>query len=255
MRLLARQIDLVRDGAVLLKDMTLGVDGGEVVAVLGPNGAGKSSLIRVLSGEWPAGGDVLLDGGSLRSMAPLARARRMAVLPQQNFLDFPFPVREVVEMSRFPHETTALTDAQIVKEVMAGLEIDDLAGRTYTTLSGGERQRVHFARVLAQLWESRASGVFLLDEPTAPLDLSHQLLIMAQVRALAAAGAAVLVVMHDINLASRFCDRIVLMAGGRKLADDLPMAVLDSDALRMAYGVEIERVTLADGSTAVFASR
>lgn len=255
MRLLARQVSLVRDGRTLLEDVTLGVDGGDVVAVLGPNGAGKSSLVRALSGEWPVSGDVLMDGASLRSMAPLARARRMAVLPQQSFLDFPFPVREVVEMSRFPHETTALTDSQIVKDVVAALEIDDLAGRTYTTLSGGERQRVHLARVFAQLWEARSTGVFLLDEPTAPLDLAHQLLIMEQVRALAAAGAAVLVVMHDINLASRFCDRIVLIGGGRKLADDDPVAVLDSDALRVAYGVEIERVVLADGSTAVFASR
>jgi len=252
----ARQVSLVRDGATLLDGLDLEARAGEVVAVIGPNGAGKSSLVRVLSGEWtPTGGAVHLDGRPLGGIGLRERARRLAVLPQYSMLDFPFSGREVIAMSRMPHDSPASVDRAIVDDVIAALGLEALAARVYTTLSGGEKQRIQIARVLAQLWESPEAACYLLDEPTAPLDLAHQLLLAETVASIKQQGAGFLLVMHDINLAARLCDRMVLLSNGRVAAQGLPADVLVADHLRDVYGVETERIDRPSGAPAVFAHR
>lgn len=256
MTLAARHIALVRGASRLLDDVDVDAHPGEVVAVIGPNGAGKSTLVRVLSGEWaPTTGRVELDGQRLGDMAIGQRARRLAVLPQHSMLDFPFTGREVIAMSRIAQDSPAAADARVVDEVIAVMGLDALSTRVYTTLSGGEKQRIQLGRVLAQLWEMPESACYLLDEPTAPLDLAHQLLLAETIESVKQRGAAFVLVMHDINLAARLCDRMVLMSAGRVVAAGSPSDVLVPAYLRGAYGVEVERVDRESGAPAIFAHR
>ncbi len=237
MSLKAEHVGLVRGGVRLLDGIDLELHPGEMVAVVGPNGAGKTSLLRLLAGELGCdGGDVLLDGEHLGAVSLARRAQKMAVLPQQSMLDFPFLAEEVVAMGLTPHGGTS--QPLIVAEVMSMLGCDALLGRAYTTLSGGEKQRVQVARVLAQGWTT--PGYLLLDEPTAPLDLAHQLLVLSALRTMAARGAAVLLVMHDINLAARFVDRLLLISRGVATALGPPAEVLSGSEIGQAFGVAIE---------------
>ncbi len=229
-----------RGPCTVLAEVDLTLQPGEVLGVLGPNGAGKSTLLGALSGELPAAqGQVWLGQQALADWEPTARAQRLAVLPQTSTLNFAFSVEAVVGMGRLPHASGQQRDAQIVAEALAAADASHLAGRSYLALSGGERQRVHLARVLAQLWPGAAGQVLLLDEPTSMLDPLHQHTTLQAVRRFAEQGAAVLVIVHDLNLAARYCDRLLLLRQGRPYALGSPEQVLRAEPLHAVFGLEV----------------
>ena len=236
----AEQLAVRRGPALVLSDVSLDLLPGQVLGVLGPNGAGKSSLLAGLSGELrPASGRVLLDRRPLADWPGPARARRLAVLPQNSGLEFAFRVEEVVGLGRLPHASGRAQDLEIVAAALEAADAGHLRGRSYLTLSGGERQRVHLARVLAQLWPGGSEQVLLLDEPTSMLDQLHQHSILQAVRGCAERGTAVLVILHDLNLAARYCDRLLLLAGGRPQALGSPQEVLRAELLKTVFGLEV----------------
>lgn len=238
--LVAERLGVWRGDTPVLRDIDLQLRAGEVLGVLGPNGAGKSTLLGALCGELPAGaGRVLLDGRPLGDWAGPQRARRLAVLPQSSTLSFAFRVAEVVGMGRLPHASGREADRQIVAAALAAADAAHLAERSYLALSGGERQRVHLARVLAQLWPGAPGQVLLLDEPTAMLDPLHQHSILQAVRRFAEQGAAVLVILHDLNLAARYCDQLLLLAEGRVRLSGTPEQVLRAEHLQAVFGLEV----------------
>ncbi len=229
-----------RGGRAVLQGIDLQLRPGEVLGVLGPNGAGKSSLLAALCGELAAaGGAVWFDGRPLAHWPALQRARRLAVLPQSSSLDFAFRVEEVVALGRLPHASGSAADRRIVEAALEAADIAALHGRNYLTLSGGERQRVHLARVLAQLWPGDVGQVLLLDEPTAMLDPQHQHRCLAAARQLAARGVAVLVILHDLNLAARYCERLLLLAEGRVQALGATREVLRAELLEVVFGLPV----------------
>lgn len=248
----ARGVRVVRGGRALLDRVSVAAASGEVVALLGPNGAGKSTLLRVLSGELvPNAGEVAIGGRALRHWKPDALARVRAVLPQASSLDFPFLVHEVVELGRAPHEDAAHAGV-IAREALAAVGLSALAMRPFPLLSGGERQRVHFARVLAQVWTTDGRGAAcLLDEPVAALDPRHQHEVLRTARQVADRGVAMIVVLHDLSLAARYADRVVLMRDGVVLADGTPGAVLDPGRLEPAYDIPFAVLEDRDGALLV----
>lgn len=238
--LLAQGLEVRRGARVVLHKLDLQLQAGEVLGVLGPNGAGKSSLLKALSGELaPASGKVLLDGRALPQWPDRQRAQHLAILPQESHLEFGFAVEEVVAMGRLPHEEGVELDRQALQVALDWADIGHLRGRSYLSLSGGERQRVHLARVLAQAWPASAQRTLLLDEPTAMLDPLHQHGVLQVARELAGQGAAVLVILHDLNLAARYCDRLLLLKDGRNMALGSPWQVLQVDTLRSVFGLEV----------------
>ncbi|MDZ3995379.1 heme ABC transporter ATP-binding protein [Pseudomonas sp. Teo4] len=233
-------VHLQRGANEVLRDIHLSVIPGQVLGVLGPNGAGKSSLLGVLCGELaPSQGRVTLRGRALSAWAGQERARRLAVLPQVSGLGFAFRVDEVVGMGRLPHASGQQRDREIVEAALRAADAWHLVERSYLALSGGERQRVHLARVLAQLWPGEAGTTLLLDEPTSMLDPLHQHTTLQAVRTFAERGAAVLVILHDLNLAARYCDRILLLEQGRCHALAEPQAVLTPGALKVVFGIDV----------------
>ncbi|WP_068828198.1 heme ABC transporter ATP-binding protein [Pseudomonas sp. BMS12] len=236
----ADNLSVRRGPCTVLAGVDLQLHAGEVLGVLGPNGAGKSTLLGALCGELePSEGRVTLDGRALGDWPGQERARRLAVLPQSSTLSFAFPVAEVVAMGRLPHASGRVRDAEIVDAALHAADAQHLRGRSYLALSGGERQRVHLARVLAQLWPGRAGQVLLLDEPTSALDPLHQHTTLQAVRDFASQGAAVLVILHDLNLAARYCDRILLLQDGRPHALGSPETVLQAEPLQAVFGLEV----------------
>lgn len=236
----AEQLSVRRGGKNVLGDIDLRLQPGDVLGVLGPNGAGKSTLLGALCGEFEASaGRVTLDARALSDWDGRQRARRLAVLPQSSTLSFAFPVEEVVGMGRLPHASGRVRDAEIVAMALRAADAEHLRGRSYLALSGGERQRVHLARVLAQLWPGGEGQVLLLDEPTSALDPLHQHTTLQAVRDFASQGAAVLVILHDLNLAARYCDRILLLQAGRPHALGSPDEVLRAEPLRAVFGLDV----------------
>ncbi|QVW22516.1 heme ABC transporter ATP-binding protein [Pseudomonas hormoni] len=235
-----QNLQILRGRKIVLTDITLELNPGEVLGVLGPNGAGKSTLLGALCGELPANhGSVWLDERELSDWTGAQRAQRLAVLPQASTLDFAFRVEEVVGMGRLPHQSGRVRDDEIVAAALQAADAGHLSGRSYLALSGGERQRVHLARVLAQLWPGEVGQTLLLDEPTSMLDPLHQHTTLQAVREFADRGGSVLVILHDLNLAARYCDRLLLLEGGRPVALDTPEQVLRPEPLKAVFGLEV----------------
>ncbi|PSL36534.1 iron complex transport system ATP-binding protein [Labedella gwakjiensis] len=224
----------VRFGArEILTAIDLAVGPGELVALVGPNGAGKSTLLHALSGDAaPTDGAVHLDGRPLGAYRPVDLARRRSVLTQSNEVSFPFSAREVVEMGRAPWRgrPEENEDDAHIERAVEDAEIAPLLDRTITELSGGERARVAFARVRAQ-----ACPLILLDEPTASLDIRHQERVLARLHRHADEGGAVVVVLHDLDLAAAYAGRVVVLEAGRIRADGPPREALSSDLLSEVY--------------------
>ncbi|MER6720810.1 heme ABC transporter ATP-binding protein [Streptomyces halstedii] len=211
---------------------------GEVVALVGPNGAGKSTLLAALAADLPAGsGEIRIDGRPAAAWSPPELALRRAVLPQSAALSFPFPVEDVVRMGRAPWAGTAKEDEDdvAVASAMEATEVTRFAARPFSALSGGERARVALARVLAQ-----RAPLLLLDEPTAALDLRHQELVLRICRERAAAGDAVVVVLHDLGLAAAYADRAVVLRDGRVAVDGPPAEVFTGELLGEVYRQPVE---------------
>lgn len=241
--MIAAQALSVRAGArMLLKEIGFEARPGELLAVLGANGAGKSTLLAVLAGERrPDSGNVRMAGRPLEAWSLAERARRRAWVAQDHPADLPFTALEIVLMGRAPHlggRGEGPAERRIAEAALAEVGLAGFEARRADTLSGGERQRVHLARGLAQVWESGESGYLLLDEPTAWLDLAHQHQALARARAFARAGGTCVAVLHDLNLAAQYADRLLLLHRGRLLALGAPEAVLTPANLRAAYHVE-----------------
>jgi len=225
-------------GNPVVNQVSLTAVAGEVLALVGPNGAGKSTLLAVLAADQtPTGGAVELHGRPLSSWRAPDLALRRAVLPQAASLAFPFRVSEVVAMGRAPWAGTAREDEddRHIAEAMRGCEVAEFADRPFPALSGGERARVALARVLAQ-----DTGLLLLDEPTAALDLRHQELVLRLCRERAGRGVAVVVVLHDLGLAAAHCDRVAILHHGRVEACGSPVEVFDEDLLSRVYRQPVE---------------
>ena len=228
----------------LLDDVSLEVRGGEVLIILGPNGAGKSTLRKVLCGDLlPTGGEVLMDGKQLNDWTLPERARARAVLPQDSSLNFPFSVSEVVLMGRAPHVNGAESpqDYEIARAALEAVDELKLEERIYPTLSGGERQRVQLARVLAQIWEkTETQRYLLLDEPTSNLDIAHQHGTLKTARRFARDGVAVLVILHDLNLAAQYADKILLLKDGKITAFGIPEQVFTPETIKETFSVGVD---------------
>ena len=236
----ADNLSVRRGPCTVLAGIDLQLHDGEVLGVLGPNGAGKSTLLAALSGDLPAAqGQVSLDQRPLADWSGPARAQRLAVLAQSSSLAFAFSVEQVVGMGRLPHSSGQQEDLRIVAAALQAADAQHLSGRNYLALSGGERQRVHLARVLAQVWPGGAGQILLLDEPTSMLDPLHQHTILQAVRDFAGRGAAVLVILHDLNLAARYCDRVLLLQEGRPYLLGSPAEVLAPAPLRAVFGLDV----------------
>lgn len=232
-----RSLSVVIGGNTLLDDVSFDVRSGEVLALVGPNGAGKSTLLRAVAGDMaPTQGVVRLDGKEITAYHPRELALRRAVLPQQTFLQFAFTAREVVEMGRGARTGRLERDRddEVIAASMAKTETDLVADRTFPTLSGGEQARVTLARVLSQ-----EAPILLLDEPTAALDLSHQQMVMEIARELAAAGGTILAILHDLNLAAAYADRLALLHKGRLSAFAEPWEALDPALLSEIFDCPI----------------
>ncbi|MBI5301250.1 MAG: heme ABC transporter ATP-binding protein [Chloroflexi bacterium] len=239
-QLRAEDVEFSYNHKPILDGVSMQVEPGEMVGLVGPNGAGKSTLIKLLSRVLtPQRGHVWLDGQTLDQLAPDLVARRVAVVPQMFDVPNGFTAFEIVMMGRTPHlgwlKSESARDVEIAREAMRATGTWALANRMMHQLSGGERQRVIIARALAQ--EPR---VLLLDEPTAHLDVTHQIEVMEITRRLKHARAlAILGVFHDLNLATQYCDRIVLLKEGRVFAAGKPSDVITSEILRAVYGIEM----------------
>ncbi len=220
MTLTLKTASVIRGGRAILDRASLVCEAGRFSALCGPNGAGKTTALSAMSGAIRCdAGAALFEGRPLRAFRPAVLARRRAVVSQSSPLSFPFQVHEVVAMGRAPHQgrTGAADDRRIVAEAIRLLDLESLVERNYLTLSGGERQRVQIARALAQVWEAPAAGGarwLLLDEPTAALDLKHQIDLMALLARLAGEGWGIAAVLHDLHLVKAYADDVVLFKNG-----------------------------------------
>jgi iron complex transport system ATP-binding protein len=230
----------------VLRDVTLHVEPGEILGIVGPNGSGKTSLLKLLAKlAAPQQGSIALFGTSLAHLSQEDTAKAVAFVPQERAQMFPFTVAETVLMGRFPHRHRTRwnlgfgwedeEDCQVAAHAMATMDIGHLGPRAVTDLSGGERQRTMIARALAQ-----TPRVMLLDEPTAFLDLQHQIEICSVLRRLRdERGLTVVIVSHDLNLASQYCDRVVMLKEGRVSALGTPSEVMSVEILREVYGCDV----------------
>ncbi len=222
-------------GQRILDGVDATVPEGSFVGLVGPNGAGKTTLLRAVNGVLePDRGSVTVDGDEVHALSAAARGRRVATVPQETRLDFDFSVRDVVTMGRHPHRgrlgTAGEADRERVERAMERTRVADLADRPVTATSGGERQRVLLARALAQ-----DAPVLLADEPTASLDINHQVRTLELIADLVAGGRTVVAAIHDLNLAAHYCEKLVLLAGGSVLAGGPPADVLTEDHLARAF--------------------
>ena len=225
-------------GSEIVSSVSLTADEGELVGLVGPNGAGKTTLLRAVQGLiQPTQGSVTVEGQAIENLSARARGRHIANVPQETGLSFPFPVREAVAMGRNPHIGRFGTSDKVdERRVLTALEKTNLTAftdRPVTELSGGERQRVLLARAFAQ-----NAPLLLIDEPTSNLDINHAVNTLDMVRSAVNEDTAAVAAIHDLDLAARYCDRLVLLVDGAVLAVGSPESVLTRERLRTAFGIE-----------------
>ena len=231
-------IGLALDGRAIIKNVSLQVFPGEVLALVGPNGAGKSSILSVMAGDVRAtSGTATLGGKHVGKYRPDEAARVRSVLMQSNQVSFPFTVQEIVEMGRAPWARTPelADDDAVIQDALRLADVEHLVERRFNQLSGGEKARVSLARVLAQ-----RTPFMLLDEPTAALDLRHQESVMRAIRTFANEGCAIVVVLHDLSIAAGYADRIAMIVGGKLDAIGTPDEVIVADRVSRVYGVDVD---------------
>lgn len=256
-RFSAEHLDINRHHKHVLRDVSLCLQTGEILSLLGANGAGKSTFLSALAGELSIQEvphrcqpdndkhttGLTLNGLVLDSMCSVQQARLRSVLPQKSELTFDFIVSEVIAMGAYPYPELAHTEIRrLCDQAMLHADIADLAQRRYLELSGGEQQRVHYARAILQvlcgIHLAPDNRYILLDEPTSSLDPLHQHALLSSVRTLTRShNLGVLVILHDVNLAALFSDRIALLSDGQVLACDRPQNVLTAENLHRVYGV------------------
>ena len=234
-----QNINLTLGEKSILNDISLNIEKGQVTTLLGGNGAGKSSLLKIFSGEMEASNkkssDIYYFNKHKESWYRNDLAKHLAMLPQQSSLTFSFTVEEVVELGLLPLSLSREQSKVAVNKVLNKVDAMHLKSRLYPLLSGGEKQRVHLARVLIQLSDAGNQSILMLDEPTSALDLSHQHNTLRIARDIANKGAAVIIVLHDLNLASQYSDRILLLNKGRIQADGTPWEVLTELNIATVY--------------------
>ena len=236
----------VNRNKILVDNVSVNIHPGEILAIIGPNGAGKSTLLRAITGDLKAEtGNIIMDDRPLHQWKLRERARMRAVLSQSSALSFAFTVLEVVLMGRGPHLNGGAEtkhDYAIAYDALAAAEVEHLADRYFTTLSGGERQRVQLARVLAQIWEppsDNGNRYLFMDEPTNNLDLTHQHRALQVARMLANQQVGVMVILHDLNLASQYADRIMMMNRGQEVITGEPHTVLTPEYIQRVFNIPV----------------
>ncbi len=239
--LTAQGLSVTLAGRLVLNDVSLALSSGHLVALVGPNGAGKTTLLRALAGMVPSGGAIHVGGAALSSLALRERARRFAYLPQGHVVHWPLAARDIVALGRYPHGATdpaRLTpkDAEAVLRAMQATDVVEFSERRVTELSGGERSRVALARVLAV-----EAPVILADEPTASLDPRHQFDVMKSLRASADKGVLVIVVTHDLGLAARFADTVLVLSDGRLVSRGAPAEALSEKVMGEVFRISAYR--------------
>jgi iron complex transport system ATP-binding protein len=239
--LTAQDLNVTLGGRAVLNGISLSLSSGHLVALVGPNGAGKTTLLRALAGLVPSDGAIHVGGDALSSLPLRERARRFAYLPQGHIVHWPLPARDIVALGRYPHGATdpgrlAPKDAEAVLRAMQVTDVVEFSDRRVTELSGGERSRVALARVLAV-----EAPVILADEPTASLDPRYQIDVMKSLRAAADEGVLVIVVTHDLGLAARFADTVLVLSEGRLAAQGAPTDALSDDIMGEVFRVSAYR--------------
>jgi iron complex transport system ATP-binding protein len=228
-------------GRQVLRDVSLSLSSGHLVALVGPNGAGKTTLLRALAGLVPSEGVIHVRGDALSSLSLRERARRFAYLPQGHLVHWPLPARDIVALGRYPHGATdparlTAKDAEAVLRAMQAADVMDFSERRVTELSGGERSRVALARALAV-----EAPVILADEPVSSLDPRHQLDVMKTLRMAADTGALVVVVTHDLGLAARFADTVLVLSDGRLVSHGAPAEALSEQVMAEVFRISAYR--------------
>ena len=246
MSLSLKSVSLKLDNRQILKDVSLEINEGDIVSVIGPNGAGKSTLLNVLTGDIsPDSGDIIYDNKQLNKISIQERAFTRSVMSQMQTLVFNFNVKDVVEMGWLQRGNSDFSSnfTMAFEAVTSECNVHNLVHRKFNSLSGGEQRRVHFARTLLQLWRPSQSNdprYLLLDEPTANLDLSSEMLLMNILKARATSNVGILVILHDLNLASHFADKIAIMKDGEIKAFGKPKEIMTDDFLTSIYEVPIK---------------
>lgn len=243
MSIKAKSITWIANENEILKDISLEIQEGEVFTIIGPNGAGKSSLLNIVSGDInPSSGEVSIDGRPLKDISIQERAFIRSVMSQSQAIVYDFTVKEIIEMGWIDRGSPEFSDAfsEAIDETSRECFVDHLLERKFNTLSGGEQRRVHFARTLLQLWRPSNSTdpkYMFLDEPTANLDLFHELKMMELIKKKSYLGTGILLILHDLNLASRFSDRVGIFKEGNIVCSGKPKEVYKQDVLSEVYGL------------------
>ena len=246
MSLSLKSVSLKLDNRQILKDVSLEINEGDIVSVIGPNGAGKSTLLNVLTGDIsPDSGDIIYDNKQLNKISIQERAFTRSVMSQMQTLVFNFNVKDVIEMGWLQRGNSDFSSnfSMAFEAVTSECNVHNLVHRKFNSLSGGEQRRVHFARTLLQLWRPSQSNdprYLLLDEPTANLDLSSEMLLMNILKARATSNVGILVILHDLNLASHFADKIAIMKDGEIKAFGKPEEIMTDDFMTSIYDVPIK---------------
>jgi iron complex transport system ATP-binding protein len=239
--LTAQGLNVKLAGRLVLSDISLSLSTGHLVALVGPNGAGKTTLLRALAGLVPSDGAIDVRGDALSSLSLRERARRFAYLPQGHLVHWPLPARDIVALGRYPHGATdparlTAKDAEAVLRAMQATDVMEFSARRVTELSGGERSRVALARVLAV-----EAPVILADEPTSSLDPRHQIDVMKTLRIAADRGTLVMVVTHDLGLAARFADTVLVLSDGRLVSQGAPAEALSEQVMAKVFRISAFR--------------
>jgi iron complex transport system ATP-binding protein len=239
--LTARGLNVKLAGRAVLNDISLSLSSGHLVALVGPNGAGKTTLLRAVAGLVASDGAINVGGDALSSLPLRERARRFGYLPQGHIVHWPLPARDIVALGRYPHGATdparlTLRDTEAVLRAMQAADVVEFSERRVTELSGGERSRVALARVLAV-----EAPVILADEPTSSLDPRHQIDVMQKLRIAADKGTLVVVVTHDLGLAARFADTVLVLSQGRLVSQGAPAEALSEAIMGNVFRISAYR--------------